>query len=838
MHLSTSFAGFVDANFERDTSGVAPAGWRSTTQTTAGSSVLVLTAQSVTGNKSVELRTTGAFNQGISSFSRLDWGYVLTGTDVYTAFHIKLTHNAGQQFRFLLMDSSQARIGRMQVLFRNGKIVAQYGPTTFQEVEVLSAFETDVWYEVQIRACLRDNVYSVSVIKDGVLIGEALRLPNIFNVIPSGLCFVSDGWLSSGQTGQQSVFIDNVVFSGYNAPDLNFDHTAPGAALPGWSTSVQSSSGSDVAVLATPPNGNCLSLQTGGAYNTGISSASVVGGVAYQPPALKDAIRFSISLSNAATQQCRILWQSASGAKIGNMQVLFQNGKIVAQYGLTTLSQTILHSGVLSGTWYDVEIVREEGQDAYAVKVWDAGVLIVNSGLLANLFSRIPETVTFAADGFTVSGQVGVQNVYLDDIEIGSPLRAAREYVVSTSGSDNNPGTVSQPWRSLSYAIKMARPGDTVVFENGTYTESQFVQVVRSFGFGTATRPITFKARNPWLATLSFQNVLYQKFKILQSYVSVEDFTVTQDTPHPLRADGITTNTEDILLYCADGSYGCSFLGNQVYGAFEEGIKAYKSDELLISDNVIYNMSHEGIDVMNSYNVDICHNHLDNNRRVGILAKGGIRNVRIFNNVVKSSVHSDCGIYLGGSSGSGSTYDTTTSGYELYHGVAFNNAVISTVPGRILSGITIMGARDASIFNNVVVGAATGITVRKAPGAANGWAWDSKVKNAQILNNVVMDSTVAAASVTTADLEGTFTLDYNLFYNSSSVPSQSHAISGDPMFVDKLSDWHLLAGSPARDSGTSVSNPNGFRTGDKLDVSRDFVDTMWLAPRDLGIYEE
>ena len=60
-------------------------------------------------------------------------------------------------------------------------------------------------------------------------------------------------------------------------------------------------------------------------------------------------------------------------------------------------------------------------------------------------------------------------------------------YYVSPSGNDRNPGTLTEPWRSLSKANHEARPGDTIFIRAGIYHED--INPVRS---GSAGDPIVF----------------------------------------------------------------------------------------------------------------------------------------------------------------------------------------------------------------------------------------------------------------------------------------------------------------------------------------------------------
>jgi len=45
-------------------------------------------------------------------------------------------------------------------------------------------------------------------------------------------------------------------------------------------------------------------------------------------------------------------------------------------------------------------------------------------------------------------------------------------FYVATTGSDGNPGTASQPFRSILHALESAAGGDAVIVSNGTYSES------------------------------------------------------------------------------------------------------------------------------------------------------------------------------------------------------------------------------------------------------------------------------------------------------------------------------------------------------------------------------
>jgi len=70
-------------------------------------------------------------------------------------------------------------------------------------------------------------------------------------------------------------------------------------------------------------------------------------------------------------------------------------------------------------------------------------------------------------------------------------------YYVATTGSDSNPGTITEPFATLQHAASIARPGDTVFARGGVYNA-----LLTLTASGTATAPITFASYPGELATI------------------------------------------------------------------------------------------------------------------------------------------------------------------------------------------------------------------------------------------------------------------------------------------------------------------------------------------------
>jgi hypothetical protein len=92
-------------------------------------------------------------------------------------------------------------------------------------------------------------------------------------------------------------------------------------------------------------------------------------------------------------------------------------------------------------------------------------------------------------------------SLYGPAVQALEPRSLLSTYYVSTVGSNANPGTLAQPFKSIQHAAALAQPGDTVLVRGGVYRET--VKPARS---GTAAAPITFKPYNGEAVTVSGAN--------------------------------------------------------------------------------------------------------------------------------------------------------------------------------------------------------------------------------------------------------------------------------------------------------------------------------------------
>lgn len=406
---------------------------------------------------------------------------------------------------------------------------------------------------------------------------------------------------------------------------------------------------------------------------------------------------------------------------------------------------------------------------------------------------------------------------------IGLPWQSRFAYFVSPQGSDGNPGSFEKPFKSLEKAARIARAGDIVIFEDGTYYETRRVEFQNG---GTKESPILLKARNKGKAAVTFMSSKNKTLKIKEKitipktsggYITIKDFVITQDAA----ATSADNTTVDIFINCRADN--CSVIGNEVYNCYEEPIKAADVTGLWVKDNIVYESAHEGIDLVNVSDSIISGNTVGEIGRVGIMVKGGSRNILMYNNTVYNETKSmETAISIGGATDSASAYDTSEDGYEGYNQYVWNNVVYVKDKGKIDTAVLFDGSKDCRAFNNTLVGTTYAIRFTKAPGISNGWRWNPNNFNPTVYNNLISGSNYGIYETDKAE---SLTCDYNMFYNcknSSTVDGENNQIITEPKFKNEAAqDFGITENSPAKFAGYKLSGSvSGFNsTTIKIDTA-------------------
>ena len=159
----------------------------------------------------------------------------------------------------------------------------------------------------------------------------------------------------------------------------------------------------------------------------------------------------------------------------------------------------------------------------------------------------------------------------------GESLNSASTYYVSPQGNNSNPGSKSQPWRTVEYGANQAKPGDVVLVENGVYRES--VVMTKS---GTAGAYITLKAVNYLGAKIEVTNGLgtVDGIKAAANYLIIDGFEIYDSAP------GVGHHGNGITVY---NNHHVNILNNKIHDFGGSGIQAAHFDHVLIENNVVYN---------------------------------------------------------------------------------------------------------------------------------------------------------------------------------------------------------------------------------------------------------
>ncbi|PYJ83033.1 MAG: hypothetical protein DME22_16740 [Verrucomicrobia bacterium] len=206
------------------------------------------------------------------------------------------------------------------------------------------------------------------------------------------------------------------------------------------------------------------------------------------------------------------------------------------------------------------------------------------------------------------------------------------ELYVSTQGSDSNPGTSAQPFRTISHAYSLAAPGTTINVLPGMYSDYTSGWGLHLAKSGTASSPIVLRSQVKGGAIIDGQNALDRNKGIYLdgSYHIIDGFVIT-------RAPGTGIFIE--------GSYN-QILNNEIHhnGSLAEGQGVY-SDQGTRNNSYQANYVHDnGIPGSNldhgfylcGVNETVINNVLVRNAACGLQIAGYITvsNMKVYNNVM------------------------------------------------------------------------------------------------------------------------------------------------------------------------------------------------------------
>ncbi len=407
-------------------------------------------------------------------------------------------------------------------------------------------------------------------------------------------------------------------------------------------------------------------------------------------------------------------------------------------------------------------------------------------------------------------------------LSIISPDAFGKTYYVAKTGNDANPGSASQPWRTIQKAANTLVAGDTVLVRAGTYAEQ--VIPVRS---GTAGNPIVYMSYPGDVVTIDGNSVSLQQWEGLfeidgKGYITVSGLRIINVGPNGNNTGIQVENSNHIIIK-----------NNYTNNTASSGIIAWSSTDILVDNNEVVHACSKGaasinecISVGETSNFEISNNYVhDGNtyRGEGIVVKDGSSNGTVHGNTVHTVPF--VGIYV-------DAWDKYTHDFKIY-----NNIVHDVFLG---DGISI-GSEQGGLLKNIYVynnisyhNEFLGISIHKCCVNThtlntihivnntvynNGWKdWgggitlDNKQAQSVLIRNNISSRNLSFQVALEEFTQNAVTVDYNLIDGFRNYPEEvygDHSVSGDPQFVNAAgADFHLQNNSPAIDSGTGTNAPN------------------------------
>ena len=284
---------------------------------------------------------------------------------------------------------------------------------------------------------------------------------------------------------------------------------------------------------------------------------------------------------------------------------------------------------------------------------------------------------------------VGLLKLSLVVLAIGLVQASAASLYVSTQGSDGNPGTSVQPYRTITHAYNLAKPGDTILVKPGVYTDYTSGWGLHLGKSGTASSPIVLRSQVRGGAVIDGRNASDRNVGI---YIDgnnnvVDGFEIRNGTKGGITiwANGnrilycnvynngnpASTSTEGKDgIYSDEGTSGNAYIGNRVYhngrsgSHLDHGLYLCGQNELVLN-NVILANSACGLQIAGYStvsNLKVYNNVLAFNGSDGIILWQSLNGIEIRNNVFYHNGHYAIG-----------SYDAHGSGIVVDRNLSFGN---------------------------------------------------------------------------------------------------------------------------------------------------------------------
>ena len=358
------------------------------------------------------------------------------------------------------------------------------------------------------------------------------------------------------------------------------------------------------------------------------------------------------------------------------------------------------------------------------------------------------------------------------------PISPANTFFVATDGNDANPGTQSQPWRTIQKAASMLTAGQTVMVRGGVYNEK--VTPANSGIPGQYITYMAFPGETPVIdGTGIYLNLSdYRRDGLIQvigkKYLKFSGLTIRNSAYECVNLYKYDQNSQndysEYITLSGLNIQNCTWVGIMVRYArhivvadnsinkidYSSGIGIWKSEDVVVDNNTITDAHYyhekqgayeEVISMSSVISFEVKNNKLDNTLpvpwdtndlsyyrdRIGIDVKDSSQYGKVYKNTVKNMTAAGLYVdsYYAGTFYNGSLRPT------LQHIDLFQNTTIDgggiVVGAELYDGIV----EYVNIYNNLVINSTfAGIQVKKAHG-------DGLRKNIAVYNNVIFGANPA-----------------------------------------------------------------------------------------------
>jgi len=386
-------------------------------------------------------------------------------------------------------------------------------------------------------------------------------------------------------------------------------------------------------------------------------------------------------------------------------------------------------------------------------------------------------------------------------------------YYVSPTGSDENPGNITQPWKTIQKAATTMIGGGTVFIRGGTYNERVSLNYREN-------KP------GPYITFTNFPNetVILDGTGINIQYG--EGLLTIKSTDY-IRVSGLNIQKSNGAGIYVAYSSNIKIDNNRTYDTVKSGIGIWGSNNVVVDSNDIalacnshpnYLASEENITISaGSFNVEVKYNLVHQAANIpdgysggeGINIKDGSHDIQVHHNVVHLDGRTD------GKPSNRLAFGLDGWSHETYNISFSSNIAYNNANGFVIESEAGATVHDVSVNNNIAY------NNNRAGFLIPDWAQNesSLKKNIYFINNTAYKNG-SGININSVRIEN-IVIRNNIFYLNgtsiqigSTVPtaqivSDHNLTSQDPKFANPSGgDFHLQSGSPAVDTGSSLNAPN------------------------------